>query len=202
MSENARPYDAPIVVDESIMQNQTLVSLWRYKNQHSVLSRELLDCAKNAGVCIFKAQHGNGLKALQPLKKGFLIPYWGKLSCLQRDGGSYNAQITENILVIADAPEHRGPGSFCNDNTIENDSSGHVQKTIHSVNAKLTWTIPTDNYLDDWVHYKNDGSAFKMFVELTRDVSKDEEISVSYGDDDFWRDGEQGMRMSNPINCV
>ena len=121
---------------------------------------------------------------------------------MQRDGGCYNAQITDTIFVIADEPQHRGPGAFCNDNTVNIDAHGTVHPPQKKANATLVWTIPNDHYLDDWANGRNDGSAFQMYVELVCDVDTDEEISVHYGTSQFWNDSEQGTRMSHPITIM
>ena len=146
--EDARPTDALLVLYEQDMHNISIVKPWVYNHQETIISLPLLTCATQHGVCVFDSQYGKGLKACYPLKKGHLIPYWGKLSCLQRDGGCYNAQITDTIFVIADEPKHRGPGAFCNDNTVDIDAHGNVHSTQKKANAKLVWTIPNDHYLD------------------------------------------------------
>ena len=113
----------------------------------------------------------------------------------------YNAQISSSppIYVIADNVDHRGPGAFCNDNTVVIHCNQAIQPTGKQANAKLTWTIPYDDYLDDWANYKNDGTQFNMYVELVNDVQCGEEIFVCYGEDTYWKNDDGGTRMSNAI---
>ena len=200
MSENARPNDARIILSESEMHNSQKVRPWKFVEHPTVLTEALVECATAYGVSIVPTKYGNGLCAIHHLSAGHMIPYWGKLSAIQRDGGMYNAEIIEGVFVIADEPQHRGPATFCNDNTVHVHNNGLVVKnTKQQANAKLTWTIPRDDYLDDWKNNKNDGSEFAMYVELLHDIRIGEEISVCYGKNGYWQDTEVGNRMSNAI---
>ena len=199
LAENARPNDARIIMTERQMCDSQTVQPWAFDEQPTVLTTELVECATACGVAIVPTVHGNGLQAIQDLPAGHLIPYWGKLSAIQRDGGLYNAEIIPGVFVIADDPRLRGPAMFCNDNTVVISDDGTVQRTKQRANAELTWTIPHDTYIDDWKNHKNDGSEFVTYVELVRDVKAGEDIGVCYGTDEYWNDDEVGERMSNAI---
>lgn len=199
LAENARPNDARIILTEQQMRDHQTVQPWSFDERPTVLTTELVECATTCGVAIVPTVNGNGLRAIRDLPAGHLIPYWGKLSAIQRDGGMYNAEIANGVFVVADDPQYRGPAVFCNDNTVVIGNDGTAQRTTRHANAELTWTIPNDTYLDDWKNYKNDGEDFAMYVELVRDVKAGEDISVCYGADEYWNDAELGKRMSNAI---
>ena len=198
LSEGARPNDAHIILHESTMHTPTIVQPWIFVEQPTVITTKLVQSATACGVAVVPSKYGNGLQAIDDLPAGHLIPYWGKLSAIQRDGGMYNAEIADGIYVIADEANDRGPATFCNDNTVHL-HNGTVNRTQQCANGKLTWTIPYDTYLDDWKDYKNDGEEFVMYVELLREVKRGEDISVCYGTKLYWNDEDAGRRMSNAI---
>lgn len=198
LAEGARPNDARIILHESTMHTPDIVQPWAFVEQPTVITSKLVQSATACGVAVVPSSYGNGLQAIQDLPAGHLIPYWGKLSAIQRDGGMYNAEIAEGIYVIADDAKDRGPGTFCNDNTVHI-HNGTAIRTQQRANGKLTWTIPYDTYLDDWKDYKNDGEEFAMYVELVREVKCGEDICVCYGADRYWNDEDAGRRMSNAI---
>lgn len=196
--ENARPFDARVILNEKQMSDPHYVQHWAHCNSPSVLHTHLIQCAALVGTYIHSTSHGYGLFASVDLPKGHQIPYWGKLSAFQRDQGEYNCQINNYVYLVADDPKDRGPGAFCNDCTVQVKDGCDVMCTSLRENATLQWTTPHNHYLHDWAHYKNDGSEFNMFVELLCNVRANEEICVCYGKDQYWRDVSVGSRMSNP----
>ena len=185
MSEDSRPYDPPIVVDEKTMFDSSIVEPWFYMSQSLIFSKTLLQSCHDSGVIIQKTGYGKGygLFATRLLCIGHLIPYWGKLSAIQHATGIYNIQISNNpkIYIIADRNEHRGPGAFCNDNTIFMHKNGHTQHTGKRPNAQILCHTPDEQYLHDWATYKNNGHDVLIYIEIIENVDPHDEIYVSYG---------------------
>lgn len=188
MSENSRPHDPPIVIDETTIYDRSIVRSWVFQNQPTTISARLLQSCHDVGVSIQKSKYGYGLFSSKPLSKGDLIPYWGKLSAIQHQVGVYNIQISSSpdVYIIADRSDERGPGAFCNDNTVHIRQDGSVEFTGQQPNARLLCNTPHDSYIDEWIYYKNDGQCVHMFVELLQDIPEQVEICVSYGQH-YWK---------------
>ena len=196
--EHARPSDPLVEVPGWEMAlHATPWSLTRVPTRLTLL---LAEVAATAGVCVAPSPLGGmGLFAAVDLPAGHPIPYGGRLSAIQRDQGEYNCQLAHNVYLIADDPADRGPGALANDCTVTIDYTGTVRHTSATPNATLQWTTPTDDYLEEWADGRNDGSAFRMNLELTHPVTTGTEITVAYGDA-YWHDDAVGSRLSHP--CV
>ena len=200
-AEDARPYDEPIIVKaEALADGSVTMTPWEFEDRPTTVTEELRSCANLAGVSIVECEHGLGLRANDfALPANHLIPYWGKLSSIERHKGTYNCKIAESIFVIADDPADRGPGAFCNDATVRVSPDGRIHATTEQANAQLSWTAPSDTYLEEWSRRQNDGSQFRMYVETTRPVCPGEMVTLCYGEANYWNDSTLGTRLSNAI---
>jgi hypothetical protein len=199
-AEDARPYDEPIIVKaKALADGSVTLTPWEFEDRPTTVTEELRSCANLAGVSIVACEHGLGLQADVALPTNHLIPYWGKLSSIERHKGTYNCKIAESIFVIADDPADRGPGAFCNDATVRVSPDGRIHATTEQANAQLSWTAPSDTYLEEWSRRQNDGSQFRMYVETTRPVCPGEMVTLCYGEANYWNDSTLGTRLSNAI---
>lgn len=194
--EHARPLDPTLHVPAWEMGIHA--APWPFVRTPTRLTPRLAAAAAGVGVRVAPSPLGGmGLFAAFDLPAGHSVPYGGRLSAIQRDQGEYNCQLASGVYLIADDPADRGPGALANDCTVVVDPVGTVRSTDVAPNATLQWTVPTDGYLEEWAGGRNDGSAFRMQLELAVSVPAGTEITVAYGDA-YWRDEAVGSRMSHP----
>lgn len=139
---------------------------------------------------------GYGLVAARNLKRGHKIPYGGRLAGFVRERSVYNIKVSENVYMVADTLEERGPGAYCND---PRDSDGNPLEGKR-VNAKIMTEVDHNDfeaYVDDWARGINLGDDIKTYIQLIEDVEEGTEICVDYGRE-YWKlDG--GQCRSSPI---
>lgn len=190
-----RAGDTYYSVYEIYMKDPEIVKIVPYVEQESTFSEKLLKAASEAGVCIARTVHGYGVIATRPLEVGHKIPYWGKIVRVIHENASYNARISkegeDELFVAADDPKDRGPGAFCNDNTVFIDKRGRVQRTKFNSNAHITVHLEGeygDVYKDYIMHGGNplNPEKVQVFVEVTTPVPCGQEVFVSYGDE-YWK---------------
>jgi hypothetical protein len=193
------PYDAGAgdkyySVIEKDMKDPNKVEKVPFVEQESTFSEKLLKAASEAGVCIARTMHGYGVIATRPLEEGHVIPYWGKIVRVTHENASYNARISTEgeveLFVAADNPEDRGPGAFCNDNTVFIDERDRVQRTRLLPNAEIM-VLMDGEYKDVFEDYTVHGGILsnpeklQVYVQVTTSIPCGQEVFVSYGDE-YW----------------
>lgn len=193
------PYDAGsgdkyYSVSEIDMKDPNKVIKVPFVEQESTFSEKLLKAASEADVCIARTMHNYGVIATRLLKKGHRIPYWGKIVRVTHEYASYNARISkegeDELFVTADNPKDRGPGAFCNDNTVFYDERKRVRRTGLRPNAEIVVLLDGE-YEDIFKDYIMHGGILlnpekvQVCVEVTAPVLCGQEVFVSYGDE-YW----------------
>ena len=203
--DTARPGDQPMVVDKAYMcANATPLE---YTPVVTELTPALQAAAHRDRVRVSPSTYGFALYATCDLSEGHLIAYGGRLSATQRPQGKYNCSIycdaIGSCFVIADQLNDRGPGAIANDCTVLLGETGEVHPTGVLPNAGIWWNDTCElnkAYLVDWNARRNDGTRFKLYIRLNRDVKTGEEISLCYGDETYWKNVGIGECMSDPIH--